>query len=65
MQCPNCHGVQLVKNGTIHSGKPKWKCKECGRQFVADPQQRRISDETKRLVDRLLLEKCPWLASSV
>ena len=57
MQCPNCQGTQVVKNGTIHSGKPKWKCKACGRQFVAEPQQRRISDETKGLVDRLLREK--------
>lgn len=27
------------------------------RQFVLDPQWRRISDETKALIDKLLLEK--------
>jgi hypothetical protein len=32
-------------------------CKTCRRQFVADPQQRRISEQTKALVDRLLLER--------
>jgi insertion element IS1 protein InsB len=56
MTCPRCQGTRTVKNGTIHNGKPKWKCKDCGRQFVAEPTQRRISDQTKALVDRLLLE---------
>ena len=36
MECPHCHGRQVVKNGTIHNGKPKWKCKVCGRQFSRD-----------------------------
>ncbi len=57
MQYPRCQGSQVVKNGTIHTGKPKWKCKACGRQFVASPEQRRIPDETKALVDKLLLER--------
>ena len=34
-------------------------CKECGRQFVENPQYRVISDETKSLIDKLLLEKLP------
>ena len=34
-------------------------CKACGRQFVKDPQHRVISDETKALIDKLLLEKLP------
>ena len=57
MQCPTCQGTQVIKNGTIHNGKPKWKCKDCGRQFVAEPNQRRISDETKQTIDKLLLER--------
>jgi insertion element IS1 protein InsB len=57
MKCPRCQGTQLIKNGTIHNGKPKWKCKACGRQFVADSQQRLISTETRTLVDKLLLER--------
>ena len=57
MECPQCQGSQVVKNGSIHTGKPKWMCKTCRRQFVADPQQRLIPEETKALVDRLLLER--------
>ena len=57
MQCPRCQGTRLVKNGTIHTGKPKWMCKDCRRQFVADPAQRCISDYTKQTIDKLLLER--------
>ena len=57
MQCPRCQGTQVVKNGSIHNGKPKFKCKACGRQFVAKPIQHRISDETKQTIDKLLLER--------
>jgi transposase-like protein len=57
MHCPNCHSTQIIKNGSIHNGKPKWKCKACGRQFVANSSQHRIKEETKKLIDQLLLER--------
>ena len=57
MQCPACHGLRTVKNGRIPSGKPKWMCKDCRRQFVVNPQRHRIPTETIALVDRLVLEK--------
>ena len=57
MQCPACQSMQTIKNGSIPSGKPKWQCKTCGRQFVANPGRSRIPSETIALVDRLLLGK--------
>lgn len=57
MQCPRCQSTRIVKNGRIHTGKPKWMCKDCKRQFVADPVQRRITDDTKQMIDKLLLER--------
>ena len=57
MQCPRCQSKRVIKNGHIHTGKPKWMCKDCKRQFVLDPQWRRVSDQTKALIDKLLLEK--------
>src|SRR5215217_6361571 len=54
--CPKCGSGKVIKNGTIHNGKAKFACKECGRQFVEDAQSHRISAETKALVDKLLLE---------
>src|SRR5215207_9245040 len=56
-KCPDCGSRQVIKNGTIHNGKTKFACKECGRQFVENPQSRRISADTKAVVDKLLLER--------
>jgi transposase-like protein len=57
MICPRCSSDKRVKNGHIHNGKPKFKCKVCGRQFVEAPQNRPILDSTKQIIDKLLLER--------
>lgn len=57
--CPSCTSQNVVKNGKIHNGKQNHKCKDCGRQFVKDPQNKVIDDATKVLIDKLLLEKLP------
>ena len=57
--CPSCKSKQIVKNGKIHNGKQNYKCRDCGRQFVQNPQQKIISQSTKDLIDKLLLEKIP------
>jgi transposase-like protein len=30
--CPRCGSHETIKNGSIHNGKPKNKCKHCDRQ---------------------------------
>ena len=55
--CPDCNSGHIVKNGHIHNGKQNYLCKDCGRQFVENPTQKRISQETKDLIDKLLLER--------
>jgi IS1 family transposase/transposase-like protein len=57
LTCPSCGSRHVVKNGRIHTGKPNHKCQSCGRQFVKDSQQKIISEETKQLIDDLLLER--------
>lgn len=57
--CPSCESERIVKNGKTHTGKQNHKCRDCGRQFVEDPQHMPIDEDTKRLVDKLLLEKLP------
>ena len=57
LHCPTCQSNRIVKNGKIHNGKQNHKCRDCGRQFVQNPQQKRIDEATKALIDRLLLEK--------
>lgn len=57
--CPDCNSTHTVKNGKIHNGKQNFKCRDCGRQFVQDPQNKIIDQATKTLIDKLLLEKIP------
>ncbi len=57
MRCPRCDSINIVKNGSIHNGKKKFKCKDCGRQFVKNPAKKQINKATKELIDRLLLER--------
>ena len=56
--CPSCESNLIVKNGKIHNGKQNYRCRNCGRQFVKDPQNKIISQKTKDLIDKLL-EKIP------
>jgi DNA-directed RNA polymerase subunit RPC12/RpoP len=62
LTCPNCNAQTVVKNGHIHNGKQNYKCTTCGRQFVENPQQKRIDQNTRDLVDKPLLEKIPLIA---
>ena len=55
--CPNCTSARTVKNGRIHNGKQRFKCFECGRQFVEQPTNKVIDLVTRELIDRLLLER--------
>ena len=55
--CPSCNSAAFVKNGFNRHGDQNHRCIECRRQFVLDPQNKIISDETKDMVRKLLLEK--------
>lgn len=55
--CSNCTSARSVKNGRIHNSKQRFKCQECGRQFVEQPTKKVIDPTTRELIDRLLLER--------
>lgn len=55
--CPNCASTTTVKNGRIHNGKQRFKCHDCGRQFIEQPTKKVINQVTRELIDRLLLER--------
>ena len=57
MKCPRCDSQYIVKNGHTHTGKQSFKCRDCSRQFVIAPRHQPISEDTRELIDRLLLEK--------
>lgn len=55
--CPHCNSQSTKKNGRTHYGKQNHRCKDCGRQFVINGQNWFIKAETKRTIDKLLLER--------
>ena len=61
--CPTCGSDDIIKNGLTRRAKQNHKCRDCGRQFVEDPQwkpvDRSIDRSTFDLVDLLLLERIP------
>jgi transposase-like protein len=48
-----------MKNGTTRRGKQNYKCRDCGRQFVENPQWQPKPPDTDAMIDRLLLERIP------
>jgi len=59
MTCPTCGSHDISKNGTTRRGKQNYKCRDCGRQFVEDPQWQPKDKDTFGLIHLLLLEKIP------
>ena len=57
LKCPKCQSNVIKKNGTIHNGKQKYECLSCHRQFVENPENKVVSDDTKERIRRALLER--------
>ena len=57
MECPACNSKYIIKNGFIHNGKQKYARKDCGRQFIDNPQNKSIPQHLLDMLDKLLLEK--------
>src|SRR5919106_2357361 len=55
--CPQCGSRCYKRNGHIHTGKQNHRCKVCGRAFVLTPENSVITEEQRRLIERLLLER--------
>jgi IS1 family transposase/transposase-like protein len=57
MNCPKCQSTKIIKYGHTHYGKPRFRCQDCGRQFVENPTRQPIDETTRQLIDKLLLER--------
>ncbi len=57
LSCPRCESIHIVKNGRIHNGRQNNKCKVCGKQFIQNPTKKVIGQDTRDLIDTLLLER--------
>ena len=53
MSCPRCGSNYIVRNGISLSNKQKYKCRDCNKQFVLNPEKY-ISEEKKAIIDKLL-----------
>ncbi|TDB63624.1 IS1 family transposase [Arundinibacter roseus] len=62
--CPRCGSGQIKKNGHIHNQKQNFYCKECGRNFVENPEQKLVSARDKELSIRMIEEKISFRAVS-
>ncbi len=47
----------MSRNGRTRHGKQNYKCRDCKRQFVLDPQWQVLSFAQQGLIERLLLER--------
>ncbi len=55
--CTRCGSTHCKKNGHIHNGKQNHRCKDCGRQFVMDNEQKIIPEWIRSLILKALLER--------
>jgi transposase-like protein len=55
--CPRCGATHVVRNGPNAAGTPTFRCRPCGRRFVAAPQKGPVSEDKRSLVRRLLGER--------
>lgn len=55
--CPDCQSARIVENGRSDGGNFRYRCQDCGSQFIENVIQQEVSQETKELIERLLLEK--------
>ena len=57
LECPACQSTTIKKNGHIHNGKQNYRCLSCGRQFVENPQNKLVSENTRAHIRQALLER--------
>ena len=55
-ECVYCGSTRTIKNGTVNGGKPKRKCKDCGRQYTLGATKEYISEEKWEMVEKMYLE---------
>lgn len=54
---PRWGSNHIVKNGRIHNKKPKYKCQNCGRQFVVNPNNKSIDKHRLDYIKKMLVDK--------
>jgi transposase-like protein len=52
ISCPNCSSHTVRKKRSIHTGKQKNQSVSCNKQFVENPQNKKIPEGTKERIRR-------------
>ena len=55
--CPRCSATTVVRNGANRSGTPTFRCRGCGRRFVAAPRKGPVPEADKAAIERMLAER--------
>jgi len=55
--CPQCESPKHKKNRYIYDDKQQHQCHDCGRELVECFEQYLISDDSRALTERLVLER--------
>jgi insertion element IS1 protein InsB len=58
--CPRCKAPKYKKHGHMHKGKQHHHGHECGRQFVQGFAHHLLSENTRALSERVLVERISW-----
>ena len=54
---PRCSATHVVRNGANASGTQTFRCRACGRRFVAAPKKGPVGEDDRAPVRRLLAER--------
>ena len=55
--CPRCSDPHVVRNGVNRSGTPTFRCRGCGRRFVAAPRKGPVPAADRAAIERMLAER--------
>lgn len=55
MHCPSCHSEDYTKYGKTYYGKQRYRCRQCGRQFVEIATQQPVSPKSDNVLRDVLI----------
>lgn len=57
LTCNHCQSAEVIRFGKNASGTPRFRCKECGKTWVQNPQSRKLSDAKAAQIVGALAER--------
>jgi transposase-like protein len=57
LTCRRCESTNVIRYGKNISGTQQFRCKNCGKTFVLNPQSPRLSAEKEAAIEAALAER--------